>query len=79
VLVFWDKSGVPSDRNDTVDATFTITKGSFTEPVWVDLITGGIYEIPAERIVVDGGRVVFKDIPVYDAPALIADKNLLMK
>jgi len=79
VLVFWDKSGVPSDRNDTVDATFTIAKGSFTEPVWVDMITGGIYEIPAERIVVDGEKVVFKNIPVYDAPALIADKNLLMK
>ena len=68
VLVFWDKSGVPSDRNDTVAATFTIAKGAFTEPVWVDLITGGIHAIPAEKIVRDGEKVIFKDIPVYDAP-----------
>ncbi|MCX6902436.1 MAG: beta-galactosidase [Verrucomicrobia bacterium] len=76
VLVFWDKSGVPSDRNDTVAATFIIAKGSFPAPVWVDLITGGIHEIPEEKIVRDGEKVSFKDIPVYDAPTLIADKSL---
>jgi hypothetical protein len=79
VLVFWDKSGVPSDRNETVAATLSVGKGAFTEPVWVDLITGGIHEIPADRVAHDGDRLVFKNIPVYDAPALIADKGLLMK
>ncbi len=79
MLVFWDKSGVPSDRTDTVAATFTITKGSFSEPVWVDLITGGIHVIPADRIAVDGEKVVFKDVPVYDAPTLITDKSMVMK
>ena len=79
VLVFWDKSAVPSNQNDAVPATFTIAKGSFTEPVWVDLITGGIHAIPAEKIARDGEKLVFKDIPVYDAPTLIADKSLLMK
>jgi hypothetical protein len=78
-LVFWDKTAVPSDRNDTVAATFTIAKGSFTEPVWIDLITGGIHAIPAEKIVRDGESVIFKDIPVYDAPTLIADTNLLTR
>lgn len=79
VLVFWDKSGVPSDRNDTVAATFTIANGSFTEPVWVDLITGGIHALPVANIAVDGEKVVLKDIPVYDAPALITDKSLILK
>lgn len=79
VLVFWDKSAVPSDQNDTASATFTIAKGAFTEPVWVDLITGGIHEIPADKITRDGDRLIFKDIPLYDAPALIADKSLLMR
>ena len=79
VLVFWDKSGVPSNSNETVAATFTITKGSFTEPVWVDLLTGGIHEIPAEKVAVAGEKVVFKEIPVYDAPTLITDRALVMK
>lgn len=79
VLVFWDSSAVPSDRNDAAEATFTIAKGAFADPVWVDMITGGIYEILAEKIAVEGEKVVFKGIPVYDAPAMIADKSLLMK
>lgn len=77
LLVFWDKSAVPSDRNETVPATLTVTGGPFAEPVWVDLITGGIHEIPADRIARDGDTTVFKDIPVYDAPALIAEKSLI--
>ena len=79
VLTFWDKSGVPSDRNDTVPATFTMTKGSFVEPVWVDLITGGIFAIPADRLVRDGERLILKDIPVYDAPSLITDRTLVIQ
>ena len=79
VLVFWDKSGVPSDRNDTVPATFTIAKGTFNEPVWVDVITGGIFAIPKEKMSVEGDKVIFKDIPVYDAPTFITDRTLLMK
>ncbi len=79
ILVFWDKSAVPSNANDTVAATFTIAKGSFTEPVWVDLITGGIHEIPADKIVRDGEKVIFREIPVYDAPTLIASKSLFVR
>ena len=79
ILVFWDKSAIPSNQNDTVSATFTIAKGSFTEPVWIDLITGGIHAIPAEKIGRDGDKLILKDIPVYDAPTLITDKNLFLK
>jgi hypothetical protein len=45
----------------------------------VDLITGGIHTIPAKQIVRDGDKVIFKDIPVYDAPVLITEKSLVMK
>lgn len=77
VCVFWDKSSVPSNSNETTAATLTIAKAAFTEPVWVDAITGGVHEIPSDRIVREGDATVFKDIPVYDAPAFIADKALL--
>ena len=40
-----------TNRNDTVNATLTITGGGFKEPVWVDAITGGVYAIPKEKIV----------------------------
>jgi hypothetical protein len=43
----------------------------------VDSITGGIYEIPKDKILADADKVIFKDIPVYDAPAFITDKKIL--
>ena len=77
VCVFWDKSAVPSNRNDTASATLTIRGAAFKEPVWVDTITGGIYAIPKEKMQIDADRVTFKEIPVYDAPAFIADQSML--
>jgi len=77
VCVFWDKSGVPSNANDTVTATLTVAKAAFSEPVWVDVITGGVHEIPPDRVAREGDATVFSGIPVYDAPAFIADKALL--
>lgn len=79
MLVFWDKSGVPSDQNGTIPATFTVPDGNFTEPVWVDLITGGIHEIPAEKMARENGQLTFRDLPVYDAPAIIAGRSLVMR
>jgi hypothetical protein len=78
LLVFWDKSAVPSNGNDTVSATLTLAKGSFKEPVWVDVITGGIFELPKEQMSVEGDKVTFKDIPVYDAPAFITEKSFVL-
>jgi hypothetical protein len=75
IVVFWDKSEVPSNSNATVPATFKITRGRFTHPVWVDTITGNVYEIPAERVTVEGETVIFREIPVYDAPAFITDTD----
>jgi hypothetical protein len=46
-------------------------------PVWVDTITGGVYAVPEEKVVVEAGKVIFQDIPVYDAPTFITDKSLL--
>jgi hypothetical protein len=75
ILVFWDKSKVPANSNDTVPATIKIKCGSFKNPVWVDIITGNVYEIPAEKVNVEGGTITFKEIPVYDAPAFITDRD----
>jgi hypothetical protein len=56
-------------------ATLKIKGGSFKHPVWVDVITGNVYEIPTEKLSVTAQIITFKDIPVYDAPAFITDKN----
>jgi hypothetical protein len=45
--------------------------------VFVDILTGGVYEIPASQRSKNGNTWTFKNIPVYDSPVLIADKSLI--
>jgi hypothetical protein len=77
IVVFWDKSNVPGNSNDTVPATLKIKGGSFKNPVWVDVITGNVYKIPSDKVSIETQTVTFKDIPVYDAPAFITDKDAI--
>ncbi|MDO1449668.1 hypothetical protein Q0590_25550 [Rhodocytophaga aerolata] len=73
----WVDEYIPTDSNQTRDISFTFINGNFDQPVYVDILTGGVYEIPANQWSKDGSKYTFKNIPVYDAPVLIADKSLL--
>jgi hypothetical protein len=77
ILVFWDKSGTPGNKTDTIPATLRVKGGRFPNPVWVDVLTGNVYEIPSAKVSAVGDTVVFQDIPVYDAPTFITDKSAL--
>ena len=43
----------------------------------MDLVSGRIYEIPADRMAVQAASTIFKDIPLYDAPVLMAERALI--
>jgi Beta-galactosidase len=75
LVALWDNSGTPDDAFVTRPAQVTVKGLTIREPVWVDLVSGRVYEIPADRIVSAGGFTIFKDIPIYDAPVLIAEKS----
>ena len=78
VLAFWDCSDHPENTNDTTPAQITLDGVSFDEPVWVDMVTGAIYELPKDRVVTEDGKTVLKGIPVYDAPSLITEKSVVV-
>ena len=78
-MVFWDNSGTPDDVFVTRPAQVEVQGLVIKKPVWVDLVSGRIYEIPADRITNAGQSTIFKDIPLYDAPVLIAEKGLVLK
>ncbi len=79
LFVVWDRSDTPGDSTVTRPATVTVKGCSIKDPVWVDLVSGRIYAFPAERVRDGRGTTVFKDVPVYDAPVLIAEKDLVAK
>jgi hypothetical protein len=79
LIVLWDDSAPPNDAFVTEPAQVEVKGLAFHEPVWVDLVSGGIYAIPADRVTRTGDATVFKDVPVYDAPVLLAEKALVVK
>ena len=79
LIVMWDNSGTPDDIFVTRPAQVEAKGLSFKDPVWVDLVSGRIYEIPADRMSKVGESTLFKDIPLYDAPVLIAERRLVLK
>lgn len=79
LVALWDNSGTPDDALVARPAQVMVKGLAMKEPVWVDLVSGRVYEIPAGRIVTVGDFTVFKDVPLYDAPVLIADKSLVLR
>ena len=77
LIVLWDNSGTPDDAFVTRPAQIMVKDLALAEPVWVDLVSGRVYEIPADKIQRAGGVITFKDVPLYDAPVLLAEKALL--
>ncbi len=79
LVTLWDNSGTPDDSFATQPAQVQVKELAMQEPVWVDLVSGGIYEIPKSSVSRAGDTLVLKDIPLYDAPVVIADKALVLK
>lgn len=79
LVVLWDNSGVPDDAFVTRPSQVVVKGLAIKEPVWVDLVSGRVYDIPADRILEAGGFTIFKDIPIYDAPVLVAEKGLVLR
>ena len=77
LLAYWDRSDIPGDAVVTKNVEILFKDFPFEEPVLADMITGKVYEIPADRISKSGEYVVFRNIPVLDSPFLIAGKRLL--
>jgi len=79
LIVLWDNSGTPDDSSATHPAQIVVKGLSIKEPVWVDLVSGRIYEIPADCILIAGDSTTFKDVPLYDAPVLLAERKLVLQ
>lgn len=68
---------IPGDSCEFTHLEFTFVNGRFKEPVFVDIITGNVYEIGKEQWKKENNIDRFFNIPVYDAPILIAERSLL--
>ena len=47
--------------------------GKFSNPVWVDMITGRIFAIDPKNVKAEKGTTLLSDLPMWDSPVMIAD------
>ena len=70
-------SGVPGNSLTTREVIFEWGGKPFKAPVWVDLITGWVYEIPTENQISHADGITFVRIPAYDSPCFVAERSAL--
>lgn len=78
LIAYWDCSDHPGNDNTTTPGQLMVKGVTFKNPVWVDTVTCAIYEIPKDRISVNGNTTTFQDMPVYDAPVYITEDSLVI-
>jgi hypothetical protein len=77
LITLWSGEDRPAESYEPKQTTVT-TEGTFKNPVYVDLISGKVYEIPKGQWKKTGKGFTFKGIPVPDYPVLIAEKEVVL-
>ncbi len=75
-FTIWCNEGRPAETY-TPKSSKIVVKGTFKEPVYVELISGRIYAIPKANYKKSGSSFTFTGIPVIDSPILIIEKSIL--
>lgn len=78
IVAIWFNGAPAAETNDYAPVDFTLKNATFEQPVYVDLRTGNVFEIPAATWSKSGDETRFRAIPVYDSPILIAEKTALL-
>ncbi|MBQ6534382.1 MAG: hypothetical protein IJI37_04365, partial [Opitutales bacterium] len=77
-FTLWFGDGIPTNNNMNIPVDIALKGGAKIEnPVWVDILSGGVYEIPEADVSRKGADLLIKAMPLYDSPILITDKSLV--
>ncbi len=76
ILVLWYGDKIPSDDVCWDKIDLTVKKVTFKDPVYIELITGKVYNIDAKASwkSVDG-TTTFKGLPVWDCPMMVVERD----
>ena len=67
----------PGDSFETRGCVFEWTGKPLVDPVWVDLKTGWVYELPKKLQIVHSCGITFAEIPLYDSPCVLTERATL--
>lgn len=79
LVAVWNDSKIATNDFRTQPVNLTVENCTFKEPVWVDLMTGKVYEIPASQWKNQGNSCLFSKLPVYDSPVLVCERDFILR
>ena len=74
VLLAWYAHRIPSDALVFDAVRLSVPGVAFRDPVWMDMITGRVFELGAKDFETRGGTIVFARLPLWDSPVLLAER-----
>ena len=74
VVLIWYKDQTPSDDLTWDPVTLTIKGVKFQDPVYVEMITGRVYEIDKSTCTTAGKDTQFTKLPLWDSPIMLAER-----
>jgi hypothetical protein len=76
LVTLWSGEARPAEKYESKLTTIKV-EGNFKNPVFVDLISGKVFEIPKEKFKKVGNQFIFSEMLVPDYPVLVAEKSIL--
>jgi len=75
LVALWRSTSNPGAHPDIAQVRLSVKAVQFNDPVWADLLTGRVYEMKAGLFETTAEGTVFKNLPVYDSPIVVAERN----
>ncbi len=77
LIALWDAGSIPAPRCELATVDIAVRDLDLSDPVWLDLLTGRIHEIPTANMTRIGDVTAFSAIPVFDSPVVLTDRSIL--
>jgi hypothetical protein len=75
MVALWFSGERPYDELQATPTDVTLEGVSFDEPVYVDLLSGKVFDILGNNISKRNNQLIIKQLPLLDAPVLIMEKS----
>lgn len=77
IATLWRNDHSPGERPEVERVTVTLPGMQFSHPVWVDLLSGKVYQIAPSLAIAQNGATEFREVPAYDSVVLIAEQSAI--
>ena len=73
VRFYWFSDRMPTHELGFDRVTFKVP-GALSRLVWVEMITGRVFEIPDSAVAHADGKTVLSNLPMWDSPVMVAER-----